>query len=130
MSLLSNVCPQHFKRPAIMKFLGFTCLAVLLLVSSAATFTQMQINYYSDRYCNDYVTEVDVTWAQNSNCYGYHGGNSVNIANCNIEGTCTCDFYGTSDCSGNTLELASSSANNCLHNAKDYYSFSCSYIGT
>jgi hypothetical protein len=42
-----------------MKLLGFTYLAVLLGVSSATE--QMQINYYSDSGCSDYIGQVDVT---------------------------------------------------------------------
>ena len=109
-----------------MKLLGFAYLAVLLGVSSATE--QMQINYYSDSGCSDYIGQVDVTWASyeygsGSNCYNYNYGNSVNIANC-YETSCVCIFYEETDCNqGNSVV----SNGNCVTDAYEYYSFECGY---
>ena len=117
----------------IMKFLGFTCLSltVLLGVSSAGDF-QMQINYYSNSVCSKYQSNLDVTWAspfntRQSNCYNFNHGTSVNIANC-YEGYCQCRFYSKSDCKGNEGTVVYGSSGNCLEESYNYHSFAC-YFG-
>jgi hypothetical protein len=128
MLLLSNVCRQRFES-AIMKFLGFACLAVLLGVSSAAE--QMEIGYYADSGCDDYVKVLDVTWASESNtgqsnCFNYNLGNEdngVGVANCN-ENSCWCYFYEAENCASNRREVT---ANSCLSHSYLYKSFSCYY---
>ena len=115
-----------------MKLLDFTYLAVLLGVSSATE--QMQINYYSDSGCSDYIGQVDVTWASydsgsGSNCYNYHYGNSVNIANC-YENNCACALYQQENCKGNVaaiISAGSGSPANCRADSSAYYSFACDY---
>ena len=113
-----------------MKLLGFGYLAVLLGVSSAQS-EQMQINYYSDSGCSDYIGQVDVTWASysgdGSNCYNYNYGNSVNIANC-YESYCVCVFFTEANCGGNTRDPAiGGSEANCLDDSSSLYSFACYY---
>ena len=110
-----------------MKLLGFAYLAILLGVSSATE--QMQINYYSDSGCSNYVGQVDVTWASTPggrNCYNYNYGNSVNIANC-YEGYCLCTFYPEENCGGYGDSIVAGMDTNCLSDSSAYYSFSCSY---
>ena len=112
-----------------MKLLSIACLAVLLGVSSANE--QMQINYYTDSGCSDYLGDVDVTWAtyvddsgaHGSNCYNYNYGNSVSIANC-YEDFCQCIFYPQANCQGDEYSLDSGS---CLTDASAFYSFACYY---
>jgi hypothetical protein len=113
-----------------MKLLGLAYLAVLLGVSSATE--QMQINYYSDSGCSDYIGQIDVTWATyyfsgTKNCYNYNYGNSVNIANCYESTECYCYFYQQENCVGNGAIVASGTNNNCLADSSAYYSFACYY---
>jgi hypothetical protein len=138
MLLLSNVCRQRFKS-AIMKFLGFACLAVLLGVSST-TETQMQINYYYDEKCTRYSGQVNVTWAsdttmetesdpstQQTNCFNYNYGTSANIADCYGD-SCGCDFFLTYNCINKPEPVPVNFANSnnyCLPKSYNYFSFAC-----
>ena len=110
-----------------MKLLSLAYLGVLLGASSANA--QMQINYYSDSGCSDYIGQVDVTWATlygtTSNCYNYNYGGSVNIANCDKD-HCICYFYPQGDCGGNGASIIYG-AYNCLSSSSLYYSFACYY---
>jgi hypothetical protein len=121
---------NHLCKAAIMKFLGLAYLAVLLGVSSATE--QMQINYYSNSGCSDYIGQVDVTWATvyggSPNCFNYNYGNSVNIANC-YEDHCICYFYPQENCGGNGAFIVTSPTNqvNCLAGSSSYNSFACYY---
>jgi hypothetical protein len=58
-----------------MKLLGLAYISSCFLEVSSAN-EQMQINYYSDSGCSDYIGQVDVTWASvpgnGSNCYNYN----------------------------------------------------------
>jgi hypothetical protein len=130
MLLLSNFFPQFFKA-TIMKFLPLAYLAALLGVSSAQE--QMQINYYSDYGCSDYIGQVDVTWATTVtdgtpgyNCYDFNYGNSVNIANC-YEDACACLFFTEENCQGDQTYAFSGNGVNCLANSASLYSFQCWY---
>ena len=118
-----------------MKLLGFAYLAVLLGVNSAtAQTTQMQLNYFSDSLCSDYVSSIDVTWATTvtngvpgPNCYDYNSAsaNSVEIANC-YENACACIFYTEASCQGSQT-YAFSNGTNCLAHAPTLFSFECWY---
>ena len=99
-----------------MKLLGLAYISSCFLEVSSAN-EQMQINYYTDSGCSDYLGDVDVTWAtyvddsgaHGSNCYNYNYGNSVSIANC-YETGCYCIFYVQSNCQirlSQVLRLAS-----------------------
>ncbi|EMT71677.1 hypothetical protein FOC4_g10010191 [Fusarium odoratissimum] len=85
-----------------MQFLTASVLATL--ISAAAAAKQMQINYYSDTKCKSYSGQLDVTWAQSiyagkTNCYNYHYGSSMLIAECQAGG-CLCNIYKSRDCNG------------------------------
>jgi hypothetical protein len=116
-----------------MKLLNLAYLAAFLGVSSAQE--QMQINYYSDYGCSDYIGQVDVTWASVSgdgyNCYDYNYGNSVNIANCYESSggvdTCFCIFYSQENCQGDESWASSGEGVNCLTDASSLNSFACYY---
>ena len=133
MLLHSNDCRQHSKR-AIMKCLGFACVAVLLGVSLAIATEQMQINYYSDNNCTKYEGDVVVTWAIDRHsrypqytCYNYNYGTSVNIANC-YKDYCWCYFFPTTNCAKRGFASIADSSGNCLHDSSDvFYSFQCYY---
>ncbi|KAH7187648.1 hypothetical protein BKA60DRAFT_666349 [Fusarium oxysporum] len=64
----------------------FSTISVLAaLISAAAAAKQMQINYYNDNLCQNYIGQVDVTWATSiakgkDNCYNYNYG-KVTIGN-------------------------------------------------
>jgi hypothetical protein len=113
-----------------MKLLGLASLAVFLGVSSATE--QMQINYYYDSGCSDYIGQIDVTWASysgdGSNCYNYNYGTSVNIANC-YENYCFCSLYQQENCNGNvgSIIIGGSGNTNCIPDSSAYYSFACYY---
>ena len=119
-----------------MKLLGFTYLAILLGVSSATGPLEMQINYYSDSGCSDYIGQVDVTWASDadayyptSNCYNYHYGNSVNIAECYVD-RCACALYRQEKCQGNVIAKIFAGGGypaSCGANSSTYHSFFCEY---
>ncbi|KAM5352933.1 hypothetical protein ACJ41O_005655 [Fusarium nematophilum] len=83
-------------------------LLLTTMASYAAAAKQMQINYYSDQRCNNYVGQVDVTWAPTvyagkTNCFNYNYGTSMNIANCYVGG-CLCNLYKSKDCKGEVLD--------------------------
>lgn len=99
-----------------------------LLVAQHALADQMQINYYNDDQCTSYLGDVGVTWAGDNsldNCYNYHYGSSVNIAECN-QAECYCLFYKGADCTGNSAS-AIWGGSDCIKNSADYYSFACAY---
>ncbi|PTB40766.1 uncharacterized protein TrAFT101_005928 [Trichoderma asperellum] len=110
-----------------MQFSTASFLAVL--TASLASAAQMQINYYSDQ-CSSYEGQVDVTWATNvfngkDNCYNYQFGSWANIANCNENGGCKCNFFSSENCQ-NYLGFSASGTGNCIpvSNAR---SFACYY---
>ncbi|KAN0074917.1 hypothetical protein V8E54_007528 [Elaphomyces granulatus] len=117
-----------------MRFLGFTCLSLAILLGVSSAGEQMQINYYSNSVCSEYKGQLDVTWASpfdtdQSNCYTFNYGTSVNIANC-YESYCQCRFYSQSDCHGTEGTVVYGSAGNCLSESYNYNSFACYYISS
>uniref|UniRef100_A0A0D2Y1N9 NADP-dependent oxidoreductase domain-containing protein n=1 Tax=Fusarium oxysporum (strain Fo5176) TaxID=660025 RepID=A0A0D2Y1N9_FUSOF len=82
------------------QFLTASVLATL--ISAAAAAKQMQINYYSDTKCKSCSGQLDVTWAQSiyagkTNCYNYHYGSSMLIAECQARGW-LCNIHKSRDC--------------------------------
>ena len=89
----------------------------------------VQINYYSDSECYNYLGQVDVTWASygsGSNCYNYNYGNSVSIANF-YENSYQCVFYSHANCNGEQSIAVGGSEANCITDASFFYSFQCWY---
>jgi hypothetical protein len=88
-----------------MKFLGFAYLAVLLGVSSAEQpelTQQIQINYYSDSSCSNFVGQVE---APVGSCYNYNYGQSLLIANCSF--SCLCTFFTEENCQNVSIQVGS-----------------------
>lgn len=111
--------------------LPLLCLAPAVLASD-----QLQINYYTDYSCSDYLGQVGVSWASfmgsgDTNCFNYHYGASANIASCSEE-TCTCFFYYDQNCAGDysTVYGKASGADDCIKNAAAYNSFRCYYFNS
>jgi len=108
--------------------LSFLALIAASVVSAEK---QIQINYYSNSGCSDFLGQVDVTWATalwggQNNCYNYQYGNSVNIVYCSKPGGCFCNFYYQSNCQGGATQQAQSSGN-CIGGAQQLKSFACYY---
>lgn len=99
-----------------------------------ATAQQLQINYYNDYSCTQYLGSVFVSWAGEygtgtTNCYDYHYGTSVNIADCSYQNTCTCFWYYKAGCAGDysSLHAGGRGAENCIKDSNEYNSFRCFY---
>jgi hypothetical protein len=120
---------QRFKN-AIMKVLGFACLAVLLEVSLATKpVGQMTISYYDDNNCINHEADLPVTWASDTiyggeNCYDYNYGASAKLTGCYETSGCYCRFYKQNHCQGPAFDIDDG---NCLPDSQSYFSFGCYY---
>ncbi|KAH8811089.1 hypothetical protein F5884DRAFT_854452 [Xylogone sp. PMI_703] len=78
-------------------------LASLLFSSlvSAQTDLSVQVNWYSDQGCSQYMTSTQLYYASVGGCinFGVPGAGSMNIANCYLP-QCQCNFYTSSNCQG------------------------------
>jgi hypothetical protein len=117
MLLLPNVPRQHIKG-INMNILGFAYLAVLLGVGSADPAQQIQINYYSDSSCSNFVGQVE---APVGSCYNYNYGQSLLIASCSS--SCECIFYTEENCQGTSTEV--SGTGDCVTDGSEINSFIC-----
>ncbi|KAN0072125.1 hypothetical protein V8E54_009854 [Elaphomyces granulatus] len=98
-----------------MKFLGFAYLAVFLGVSSAQ---QIQVNYYSDSSCSNFVGQVETSVGS---CYNYNYGQSLLIASCSSG--CDCTFYADENCQNPLVEV--SGTGQCVTDGSEINSFYC-----
>jgi hypothetical protein len=109
----------------------FGALALFLLGVDATK--QVQVNYYSDQSCTNYIGQVDVDWITGDdgwNCYKYKYGNSVNVAYSRNNKDAWCQFHETSDCTGQyALARWNQDGQNCAKNAQRFNSFRCFYFG-
>ncbi|KAI1101328.1 hypothetical protein F4804DRAFT_13936 [Jackrogersella minutella] len=98
-------------------------------LSLATAAAAVQINYYSDGGCSQYITSPPSVPTDGS-CYQYQfgGTNSANIADCD-HSICECIFYTGANCQG-AQDVAISPGDNC---ASDYgsglQSFQCVVTG-
>ncbi|KAH7240205.1 uncharacterized protein BKA55DRAFT_706752 [Fusarium redolens] len=108
-----------------------TASVLTTLISAAAAAKQMQINYYSDTKCKSYSGQVDVTWAQSvyagkTNCYNYHYGSSMLIAECQAGG-CLCNIYKSKNCNDYLDQMRYDGDFKCRTAANLAQSFACYY---
>ncbi|KAF5643386.1 uncharacterized protein FTJAE_3186 [Fusarium tjaetaba] len=109
----------------------FTASVLATLISAATAAKQMQINYYSDTKCKSYSGQLDVTWAQSiyagkTNCYNYHYGSSMLIAECQAGG-CLCNIYKSRDCNDYLDQMRYTGDFKCKTAASLAQSFACYY---
>jgi hypothetical protein len=102
---------------------------ILAFLITAATAADLQVNYYSDGGCDDYILSLhpSVSWG----CYDYdwQGSNSANIADCTFpNGVCACTFYTQAGCTG-ASQSVDYPDNNCASNyGHGFLSMSCGVI--
>jgi hypothetical protein len=113
--------------PSLLRIAG-ACAAFFTL--ARAQFGNIQINYYSDSSCTQFVGDVNVTWATDTNnCYNYNYGTSMNMANCNPPesfSSCVCNVFYEQNCEGAYRVLDSvEPGNNCLENGSQLNSYYC-----
>jgi hypothetical protein len=102
---------------------------IATFVVSAALASAIQINYYSDGGCSNYLVSPPNVPTDGS-CYDYQfgGTNSANIANCDYN-ACYCIFYVNSGCVGLQEPTSVPSGSNCASNyGSGFSSFRC-YTG-
>jgi hypothetical protein len=98
----------------------FAFLAFVPALASA-----MNVNYYSDGGCSNYVSSPPNVPADGS-CYNWQwsGSNSANIANCDY-GTCVCSFHVDANCGG-PYEQIEYGVNDCAsYYGTGFQSFAC-----
>lgn len=99
----------------------------VLLSSPLAVGTYVQINYYSDGGCQDYVLSIPNPPGSTVYNYQYSGTNSANIANCDGYLDCSCTFYTEPNGQGNQ-QFIMSDDNDCASNwGGGFQSFKCTY---
>ena len=89
---------------------------VFTSIITAATAADIQVNYYSDGGCADYMLAIHPS--TDFACYDYQwtGSNSVNIASTTFpNGDTVCTFYTQSGCSGASQTIVYPN-NNCASN--------------
>ncbi|KAJ6133954.1 hypothetical protein N7523_000276 [Penicillium sp. IBT 18751x] len=98
-------------------------------IVTAVTAATLQVNYYSDGGCSDYLTEIYPS--TDGTCYGYDwtGMNSANIARCTFpNGDCYCTFYTQANCKG-AAQTVSYPNDNCASNyGHGFVSMKCAII--
>src|SRR6266566_2565957 len=98
-----------------------------LLIGVTQADTKIQINYYSDKKCTQYVEDLKVTLTSVSDCIKHSSATSVNIASCSGTGTtCICNFYKHRDCNG-PYHVVDWYGINCLADSFNYQSIICIY---
>lgn len=108
-----------------------TTSVLATLISAVAAAKQMQINYYSDTQCRSYAGQVDVTWAPalysgKTNCYNYHYGKAMNIAECQAGG-CMCNLFKGKNCNDYMDQMRYGEEFGCRPWADQVQSFACYY---
>ncbi|GFF24679.1 hypothetical protein IFM61606_09217 [Aspergillus udagawae] len=95
---------------------------------TAATAATLQVNYYSDGGCSNYMTELKPSPSPTT-CvdYVWGGSNSMNIAACTFpNGKCICTVYTQPHCKG-AQQTVVYGGDNCASNwGRGFYSFKCS----
>lgn len=87
-------------------------LAAAALPIFALAQTAIQVNYYYDQGCSDYITSLDITDDFLDTCVDYYieGAGSFNIAGCapsdGDQAFCGVTFYTGPGCSGNNAIAA------------------------
>ncbi|SCO75799.1 uncharacterized protein FRV6_00011 [Fusarium oxysporum] len=110
----------------------FSTISVLTaLLSAAAAAKQMQINYYDDKLCQDFIGQVDVSWATSitkgkDNCYNYSYGQGMLIAECQAGG-CLCNLYKGQNCNTYIDQMRYGGSGICRPFAGQVQSFACYY---
>jgi hypothetical protein len=106
--------------------------SVIILATTAARLVlgaSIQVNYYSDGGCSDYLTSVFPY--DTGVCYGYewNGMNSANIVNYNGGfGTPICAFYPEPNCQGGA-NVQGPPPDNCASNwGQGFQSMACGYF--
>ncbi|PLB48362.1 hypothetical protein P170DRAFT_427449 [Aspergillus steynii IBT 23096] len=107
-----------------MQFTLLTSLCALVASVSA-----IQINYYSDGGCENFITSPPNVPIGRCYDYAWDGQNSANIANCdsNVYG-CKCYFYAQAGCKGavDSANTGSYDGTNCVSNwGHGFKSFHC-----
>ena len=76
----------------------FLLVSIIKLIAG----DEMQINYYYDQYCTEYMTQLNVGDGT-LGCFNYNipGAGSFNIANCYTDGFCMAQFFTDYSCYGN-----------------------------
>ncbi|KAL4909377.1 hypothetical protein BDW74DRAFT_146461 [Aspergillus multicolor] len=107
--------------------LGPLLLATATLFTSTLAARNLQVNYYSDGGCTDYMTSINPGTGGNCVDYVWTGSNSINIADCTFpNGDCTCTFYTQPGCRGAQQQVVYPS-DNCASNwGRGFYSMKCS----
>ncbi|EHK21132.1 uncharacterized protein TRIVIDRAFT_153055 [Trichoderma virens Gv29-8] len=85
------------------------------LFSALAAASNIQVNYYSDGGCANYLTAVNPF--TNNNCYNYDytGTNSALIADCSFANGCACTLYSNCDCNGSTHTIGTRTNDGSAH---------------
>ncbi|RDW78707.1 uncharacterized protein DSM5745_05559 [Aspergillus mulundensis] len=101
-------------------------LATTTLLTGALS-ADLQVNYYSDGGCSDYMTSIHPGTGGSCVDYVWTGSNSINIADCTFpNGACTCTFYTQPGCSGAKQQVVYPN-DNCASNwGRGFYSMKCS----
>lgn len=89
---------------------------VFASIITAVTAADLQVNFYSDGGCEDWLTSIHPSI--DYTCYGYQwtGTNSANIADCTFpNGQCICTFYTQDGCNGASQTVVYPN-NNCASN--------------
>ncbi|KAL5338889.1 hypothetical protein BJX70DRAFT_365424 [Aspergillus crustosus] len=106
-----------------MHFLTTTAALLATLTSVSAS---IQVNYYSDGGCSDYLLSL-YNVPNSDTCYDYAWGdqNSANIAACGNKNTCYCTFYTESYCKGVSQALTYGKDNCASNYGHGFKSFRC-----
>jgi hypothetical protein len=108
---------------------SITSLLTLAAISALQVAGQsIQVNYFSDGGCADYLTSVHPF--DNGKCYNYewNGMNSAGIANSEDNKDVFCNFYAFLNCQG-AVDLKGGPPNNCASNyGHGFASMSCGYL--
>ncbi|KAH8645739.1 hypothetical protein BX600DRAFT_519321 [Xylariales sp. PMI_506] len=106
---------------------------IIFLVSASVAYgTGIQINYYTDGGCDDYLASPpNVPTAGGCYQWQYTGTNSANVVGCSFQFGCECTFFTGPDCTGDSQgSTYVDGGSNC---ASDYgtgfQSFSCAGVG-
>ncbi|KAE8356202.1 hypothetical protein BDV28DRAFT_145387 [Aspergillus coremiiformis] len=102
---------------------------IFVTLVTAATAAKLQVNYYSDGGCSNYMTELNPPASFGCYDYVWSGSNSMNIADCTFpNGKCVCTFYTQPHCKG-AQETVVYPQNNCASNwGRGFYSLKCGVV--